>query len=80
MEEAGFVDVRRWEYKVPFCKGLERDMLDSGRMTEHVVGDPLGSLLACDPRLYERSGYEVEKVERMMREMRNDLKEEWPKS
>ena len=39
MEEAGFVDVRRREYKVPFWKGWEKEMPGSGRRTEHVVGD-----------------------------------------
>ena len=42
MEEAGFEDSRWGGYKVPFWKGAEKEVLGSGRLTEHVVGDQWG--------------------------------------
>ena len=76
MEEAGFVDVRRWEYKVPYWKGAERELPGSQKMTQHVVGDKWGFYWHLIPKLLEGSEYGEEDVERLRREMVTDLREE----
>lgn len=39
LEQAGFVDVQRWEYKVPYWMGAEKELRGSKKMTEHVIVD-----------------------------------------
>ena len=76
LENASFVDVRRWEYKVSFWEGAEKERPGSRRMTEHVFGDQWGSYQHVIPRLLEGSAYEEQGVERLRRKMKNDLRQE----
>ena len=76
LEKASFVDARRWEYKLPFWKGAEKERPGRRRTTEHVFGDQWGSYQHVIPRLLEGSAYEEEGVERLRRKMKNDLRVE----
>ncbi len=77
MEAAGFVDVRRWEYKVPYWTGAEKELPGSKKMTEHVIGDKWGLYWHMIPKLLEgMEEYGMEDVERLRREMVRDLGEE----
>ena len=77
MEDAGFVDVKRWEYKVPFWKGAENELPGSRRMTEHMVGDKWGFYWHLIPKLLEgMEEYDEKDVERLRREALDCLQEE----
>ena len=42
MEAAGFVDVQRWEYRIPFWMDALVEQPEARPMTEHVIGDKWG--------------------------------------
>ena len=76
MESAGFVDVQRWEYKVPFWTGVEAELSGSKKMTEHVIGDKWGLYWHMIPKLLGGMEYGKEDIDRLRREMVSDLAEE----
>ena len=76
MESAGFVDVQRWEYKVPFWREAEEKLLGSEKMTEHVIGDKWGFYWHVIPKLLEGMEYGKGDIDRLRREMVSDLAEE----
>ena len=60
MEEAGFLDVRRWGYKVLFWMGPEKEMLGSRKRLMHVVGNKRGPYWHAIYQLLKGRGYEEE--------------------
>ncbi|TAQ87964.1 hypothetical protein B7494_g3726 [Chlorociboria aeruginascens] len=73
MEDAGFVDVQRWEFAIPYWR---TPGADSEAMTEHVVADKWGLYWHMIPRLVERLNLSVDTIERFRRDMGRDLREE----
>ena len=76
MEKAGFVDIQRWEYRVPFWKGAVTEQPGSRLMTEHAIGDKWGLYWHMLPKLLDGMGYGANDLERLRMEMRKDLAEE----
>ena len=76
LESVGFVDVQRWEYKVPFWTGAEAELPGSKKMTEHVIGDKWGLYWHMIPKLLEGMEYGKGDIDRLRREMVSDLSEE----
>ena len=42
IEEAGFVDIQRWVYRIPYWKGAQKEHPEARKMTEHLIGDQWG--------------------------------------
>ena len=76
MEGAGFVDIQRWEYKIPYWKGALKEKPEARRMTEHAIGDKWGLYWHMIPKLVAPLGARGEVVERFREDMRRDLGEE----
>lgn len=77
MEGAGFVDVQRWEWKVPFWRGAEKELPGTEKITDHVIDDKWGFYWHVIPKLLEgMEEYGKEDVERFRRDMKSDMKEE----
>ena len=76
MEEAGFTDIQRWEFRVPFWKGAEMEQPEARQITEHAIGDKWGLYWHMLPKLLDGMGYSTEDVERLRMDMRRDLSEE----
>ena len=76
MEEAGFVDIQRWEYGVPYWKGAGKEHPETKLMTDHVIGDKWGLYWHMLPKLLDGMDYSQEDIERLRMDMRRDLGEE----
>lgn len=76
MEEAGFVDIQRWKYRVPYWKGAAKEQPEARQMTEHAIGDKWGLYWHMLPKLLEGMKYNQADVERLQGDMRRDLGEE----
>ena len=76
MEEAGFVDIQRWEYRVPFWKGAETGQAGARLMAEHAIGDKWGLYWHMLPKLLDGMGYGIQDIERLRMDMRRNLGEE----
>lgn len=60
MEEAGFQDIQRWEYRVPYWKGAVKEQPEASTMTEYAIGDKWGLHWHILPRLLDGMGYREE--------------------
>lgn len=76
MEDAGFVDVQRWEYRVPYWRGAQRVHPEARLMAEFAIGDKSGVHWHMLPKLLAGMDYTEEDVQRLRMEMRRDLAEE----
>ena len=76
MEEAGFVDIQRWEYRVPFWRGAETEQAGARLMAEHAIGDKWGLYWHMLPKLLDGMGYAAQDIERLRFDMRRNLGEE----
>ena len=76
MEDAGFVDIQRWEYRIPYWRAAGKEHPETRKMTEHLIGDRWGLYWHMFPKLLDGMGYSDEDMERLRTEMRKDLQEE----
>ena len=76
MEEAGFVDIQRWEHRVPCWKGAVTELGGARLMALHAIGDKWGLYWHMLPRLLDGMGYGIQDIERLRMDMRRDLGEE----
>ena len=74
MREAGFVDIQRWEYRVPLWREGIRE--EERRIAEHLIDDRWGLYWHMLPRMLDGMGYSVEEIDRLRSEMRRDLRAE----
>lgn len=73
MEDAGFVDIQRWEFPIPYWRnpGASSEVI-----TEHYIGDKWGLYWHMIPRLVEPLHLSEEKIKKLQQDMRRDLQEE----
>ena len=76
MEEAGFVDVQRWEYRIPYWRTAGQQHPETRKMTELMIGDKWGLYWHMIPKLLDGMGYSDDDTERLQLDMRKDLREE----
>ena len=76
MEEAGFVDIQRWEYRIPYWRGAVKEHPETSKMTEFMIGDKWGLYWHMLPKLINGMGYSEDNVQRLRLEMMRDLDEE----
>ena len=76
MEAAGFVGVRRWEYRIPFWMGALEQQPEARLMTEHVIEYKRGLYWHMLPNFLQGSGYGEKDLERFRGDMRRDTAEE----
>ncbi|KAL2043901.1 hypothetical protein N7G274_003421 [Stereocaulon virgatum] len=76
MEDAGFVNIQRWEYRVPYWRGALKERPEATRMTEHAIGDRWGLYWHMIPKLVEPLGLSEEVVDGFRRDAVRDLGEE----
>ena len=76
MEEAGFVDVQRWEYQIPYWRGAGEMHPETSKMTEFMVEDKWGLYWHMLPKMMNGMGYSEEDMQRLRLDMRRDLGEE----
>ena len=76
MEEAGFVDLQTWQYRVPFWRGAWEEQPEARRMAEHVIDDKWGLYWHMLPQLLDREKYNDDEVTRLRKEAKKDLCEE----
>ena len=76
MEAAGFMDVERWEYRIPFWMDALVEQPEAKLMTEHVIGDKWGLYWHMLPRFLEGSGYNEKDLGRLRLDMIRDTAEE----
>ncbi|KAF4632503.1 hypothetical protein G7Y89_g5628 [Cudoniella acicularis] len=73
MEDAGFVDIQRWEFRIPYWRVPGAD---SEAMTEHLIGDKWGLYWHMIPKLVAPMNFSQEKIDGFRRDMKRDLQEE----
>jgi len=73
MEDAGFVDIQRWEFPIPFWRVPGAN---SEAMTDHAIGDKWGLYWHMIPRLVAPLNLSQEKIESLRLDMKRDLQEE----
>lgn len=76
MEAAGFVDIQRWEYRVPYWKGAGKEHPEARQMIDHAIGDKWGLYWHMLPKLLDGVDHSQEDIERLRMDMRRDLGEE----
>ena len=76
MQEAGFVDIERWEYRIPYWRGAGEEYPETRMMTEHLIGDKWGLYWHMFPKLLDGMDYSADDMERLRMEMRRDLQDE----
>ena len=74
MQDAGFVDIRRWEYQVPIWRDDSRP--ETKQMAEHMIDDRWGLYWHMLPKMLEDMNYSEKKIDKLRREMRHDMREE----
>ncbi|KAL8825206.1 MAG: hypothetical protein Q9191_004558 [Dirinaria sp. TL-2023a] len=74
MREVGFVDIEKWEYKVPLWReGIKEE---ERRLAEHLTDDRWGLYWHMLPRMLEGMGYDDEAIGRLRGEMKKDMRAE----
>ena len=76
MEDAGFVDIQRWEYRLPYWKAAGKERPETREFTEHAIGDPWGLYWHMLPKLCAPLNYSQKDIDRLRMETRRDLAEE----
>ena len=76
MEEAGFVDIQRWEYRIPYWRGAGEEHPATRKMREFMIGDKWGVYWLMIPKMFSGMGYSEDDLQRLRLEMRRDLDEE----
>ena len=76
MEAAGFVDIKRWEYRVPYWRGALEEQPEARMWTEHSIGDKWGLYWHMLPKFLEGGGYTDADLQRFREDARRDLAEE----
>lgn len=79
MQEAGFVDIERWEYRVPLWKKVTEDrgeQVEARLVADNLIGDKWGLHWHMLPRMLEGMGYGEEGIGRLREEMRVDKRDE----
>ena len=76
MKDAGFVDIQRWEYRVPCWRSAGDERPETRPMTEHIIGDKWGLYWHMLPKLLDGMGYSQEDVEKLRMDMRRGVAEE----
>jgi len=76
MEEAGFVDIERHEYRIPFSYNDLKKRPEAKLWMEHNIGDRWGLYWQLIPTMVQNRGYSLEDVERLRMEMRKHVDEE----
>jgi len=76
MEDAGFVDIQTWDYRIPFWKAASEERPETRKITEHAIGDPWGLYWHMIPQLLAGMNHSQEHIGRLRMDMRRDLAEE----